>query len=363
MRRASSHGAHMDLSAETDQLAGDLFTARLHLRRVTAADAPALCHTMGDYEILQWTANIPHPFTLEDARANIARHARDFVGSWLILINGRLVGGIALNDQLGYWLIQEAWGHGIATEAAEAVVDYAFGTAGFDVLRAGYFTGNDASLRTLAKLGFAHQQADTMPSKARGPGQYPGVMMRLDRAAWQAARQFDLRTKRLRLRALVDGDAPRLSEIGGVPAVAPMMLSLTVPWAQTDVINWISASALRGRPGFRVGIEKDGQLIGVVGLGPRHHGAPLMYFIAPDHWRQGYAREAVSAFIAECFDRFEHLTQMTADHFTDNPASGALLRQLGFAETGQSIGSSAARVDPAPVIDYRLTRTDWEARQ
>ncbi|MEM1301828.1 MAG: GNAT family N-acetyltransferase [Pseudomonadota bacterium] len=352
----------MDLSTQND-LAGDLFTQRLHLRRIMAQDADALQSAMGDYEILQWTSKVSWPFTLGDAAAYIARHQSDFIGSWLILHKDAVIGGIALDDQLGYWLTPDASGQGFATEAAERVLDFAFEEAGLDLIRAGYFEGNAASRNTLVKLGFEDEGPGNMLSMARGGGRYPGMMMRLTRDAWVAHQRFDVVTKRLRLRNLTAADAPRLAEIGGTDDVAPMMLSLTVPWPIGAVETWIAQCRFRGRPGFRAGIEADGELIGVVGLGPKQHDYPLMYFIARDHWGQGYAFEAVSAYIEACFQRFADLIHITADHFTDNPNSGGLLRKLGFVQTGTGMGPSAARLEPAPVIDYRLTRTDWEARR
>ncbi|WP_147124751.1 GNAT family N-acetyltransferase [Shimia ponticola] len=352
----------MDISAQND-LAGDLFTQRLHLRRITLQDAAALQEAMGDFDILQWTSKVPYPFTVADAEAYIARHQFGFIGSWLILFQDRIVGGIAADDQLGYWITKDAWGQGIATEAAERVIDFVFEETGQDLLRAGHFDGNAASRNTLVKLGFEDEGADTMPSLARGDGRFPGMMMRLTQDMWTDRQRFELTTQRLRLRNLTVADAPRLAQIGGTQEVAPMMLSLTVPWPVEAAETWIESSRFRGRPGFRVGIELDGTLIGVVGLGPKQHDFPLMYFISQEHWRQGYAKEAVSAYINACFGLFPDMDRMTADHFTDNPHSGALLQKLGFVQTGTNMGPSAARLEPAPVIDYRLTRTDWEARR
>ena len=50
-----------------------------------------------------------------------------------------------------------------------------------------------------------------------------------------------------------------------------------------------------------------------------------------------------------------------ADHFDDNPASGAVLRKLGFQELGKGIGKSQARLEPAPVTLYRLRLDDLKA--
>ena len=58
--------------------------------------------------------------------------------------------------ELGYALRPEFWGKGLATEAARAVVEHAFGTLGATALFAGHHPDNSASRRTLEKLGFRY---------------------------------------------------------------------------------------------------------------------------------------------------------------------------------------------------------------
>ncbi|WP_422121132.1 GNAT family N-acetyltransferase [Paragemmobacter straminiformis] len=79
-------------------------------------------------------------------------------------------------------------------------------------------------------------------------------------------------------------------------------------------------------------------------------------FLDPAHWGRGYATEALSAFLALVMPRFG-LTSIEAGHFGDNPASGAVLRKVGFVETGREAGSSAARLEAAPIVNYRLDLT------
>ena len=76
---------------------------------------------------------------------------------------GEAVGGIGFTPQhdverrsaeIGYWLAEEFWGRGIATEALIAVTEYAF--ANFDLCRlyAHVFDWNGASARVLEKAGY-----------------------------------------------------------------------------------------------------------------------------------------------------------------------------------------------------------------
>lgn len=66
--------------------------------------------------------------------------------------------------ETGYWVAPKYAGQGMATEAANAAIRYAFGHLGAKAISIGYFDGNEPSLRIVEKLGFqkigvAHQAA------------------------------------------------------------------------------------------------------------------------------------------------------------------------------------------------------------
>ncbi len=138
-----------------------------------------------------------------------------------------------------------------------------------------------------------------------------------------------------------------------VPEVARNLMRMREGWSAEDAAEFIATSRWKGYPGFRLAITRNGTCIGGLGFG----GTPLGigYFLAPDHWGQGVATEALSAFIPELFERFP-VNRLEADHFEDNPASGHILRKFGFTETGRDMGTSLARLEPAPTITYALHR-------
>ena len=75
-------------------------------------------------------------------------------------------------------------------------------------------------------------------------------------------------------------------------------------------------------------------IIGVVGLHPEEDGGlGFGYWIARDHWGQGYATEAGRGAL-EVARSLGH-KRVVAGHYIDNPASGRVLRKLGFRETGE----------------------------
>ena len=72
---------------------------------------------------------------------------------------GRLIGIILYFDEqdnsceIGYGVGSRYWGRGYATEAVKSFIAYCFDEAGFDEVRASFFTGNDASRRVMEKCG------------------------------------------------------------------------------------------------------------------------------------------------------------------------------------------------------------------
>ena len=89
--------------------------------------------------------------------------------------------------------------------------------------------------------------------------------------------------------------------------------------------------------------------------------ASIAYFFDPDIWGHGVATEAVSAFVKDCFERYE-FQSLFADRFHDNPASGRVLNKVGFEETGKGMGTSAARPEAGEIIECTLTRVAFEQR-
>jgi RimJ/RimL family protein N-acetyltransferase len=106
----------------------------------------------------------PHPYTPADARSwlkcvNEYRPETNFA----IAVKEAAVGGIGFamqqdvayrSAEIGYWLGEEYWGRGIATEALIAVTQHAFATHDLCRVYAHVFEWNLASARVLEKAGF-----------------------------------------------------------------------------------------------------------------------------------------------------------------------------------------------------------------
>lgn len=65
--------------------------------------------------------------------------------------------------EIGFHLLPEYWGHGLASEAAQAIIAYAFDVLKVENLFAGHNPNNLASAKMLAKLGFVYTHDEYYP--------------------------------------------------------------------------------------------------------------------------------------------------------------------------------------------------------
>ena len=109
----------------------------------------------------------PHPYTKKDAQTwlDIVVGVRPET-NFAIAVNDKAVGGIGFSVQpdvgrrsaeIGYWLGEEYWGRGIATEALTAVTQYAFDNYDLCRMFAHVFDWNAASARVLEKAGYSFE--------------------------------------------------------------------------------------------------------------------------------------------------------------------------------------------------------------
>jgi len=148
---------------------------RLLLRPWRADDADFLLDLESRWEVVRFLG--PHPATmgtLDEARASIVRRRAvddPIHGIWLITtaVDGRPVGNLLLKPiplspgeasaepdiEIGWHLHPDAWGHGYATEAAQAVMADAF-HRGLPRVIAVTNPENVASQAVCRRLGMTH---------------------------------------------------------------------------------------------------------------------------------------------------------------------------------------------------------------
>jgi len=140
-------------------------TDRLHLRRLELSDADSFMMLNNDPEVVRYTGDGPfESLAAADSvlREMHDRYERDGFGRWAVIRNSddAFLGWSGLRPipregvDLGFRLHREYWGHGYATEAAQAAVEVAFGDYRLPYLLGRAVALNVASVAVLEKLGF-----------------------------------------------------------------------------------------------------------------------------------------------------------------------------------------------------------------
>lgn len=147
-----------------------LYTTRLILRPFELRDAPRVQLFAGAREIAEMTGHIPHPYPDGAAEDWIGGHAAEWRRGDAVTFaivrraTDELIGAIGLtihaqhcHAELGYWLGIPFWNQGFTTEAARAVLQFAFETLELNRVYAAHFARNPASGRVMQKIGMQYE--------------------------------------------------------------------------------------------------------------------------------------------------------------------------------------------------------------
>ena len=174
-----------------------------------------------------------------------------------------------------------------------------------------------------------------------------------------------LTTDRLILRPLLPRDAEALHRLVNDFEVTRMLAVVPFPYPRELADRWIASTAtdLEDGTGYHLAItghDADQEiLVGVVGLrvDRTNRVAHLGYWVGRQYWGHGVATEAAKRLVHWGFANLD-ITLIEADVATDNPASAAVLRRIGFRQTGEGAGHSAARNGDVPIWTFEATRDD-----
>lgn len=160
---AIPHLAALDLVLET---------ARLRLRPFTEADVDDIWPVVSNPDfpkMMSWAAHTNRSETLGFVQAVNKGLEQNAGVVWAVEHEQRVIGSIGLDSmvfamralridraELAFWLAPEHWNKGFMTEAADAVMPFAFHTIGLHKVTVGCISDNVASRRVIEKLGFRY---------------------------------------------------------------------------------------------------------------------------------------------------------------------------------------------------------------
>ncbi len=148
-----------------------------------------------------------------------------------------------------------------------------------------------------------------------------------------------LETERLVLRPYTDDDTPALVKLAGAPEVAATTLRIPHPYDEQNAREFLAKCRDDAGTGpetrFAITLRSDGQFCGGVGFrhDPAHHHAELGYWLGLPFWGKGYATEAARAMLHYGFENLG-LHRIYASYFSENVASGHVLRKIGMKHEG-----------------------------
>ncbi|MEN8613981.1 GNAT family N-acetyltransferase [Dehalogenimonas sp. THU2] len=147
-----------------------LQTERLTLRPFNLQDAGEVTRMCGDDSVARFIPAIPHPYPPKAAAEWISTHKGKFDDGKEIIFaitdkaDDKLMGAVGLiltpehlRAEIGYWLGREYRGKDVMTEAARAVLEYAFNKLDIESVTAHHLRPNTASGKVMQKLGMKYE--------------------------------------------------------------------------------------------------------------------------------------------------------------------------------------------------------------
>lgn len=172
-----------------------LRTERLLLRPYIESDVDDV---LAYAQLEEWSRyhlpRVPYPYARSDAEEFIAQTlATPWADepNWAIVLDDRVVGGLSLSREratpraeLGYSLAPAHWNRGLTTEAARAVLDYAFYVLPIEVVEARADARNLGSWRVMEKLGMRRTALHEGARTDRTGAHVDEVHYAIQRAGW-----------------------------------------------------------------------------------------------------------------------------------------------------------------------------------
>ncbi|MDP9117528.1 MAG: GNAT family N-acetyltransferase [Actinomycetota bacterium] len=175
-----------------------LIADRLTLRRWTDQDREPFAQLNTDVEVMRYFRE-PLDRAASDSFIDRIETAFDELGYglWAVEVraSGAFIGftGLALQTfeapftpavEIGWRLARSAWGHGYATEAAQAAIEFGFGTVGLTEIVSMTSVTNERSRAVMRRLGMTRDPADDFdyPRHPVGHPLRPHVLYRIARS-------------------------------------------------------------------------------------------------------------------------------------------------------------------------------------
>lgn len=197
MHEQSEESEQSNVGSQEKRLS--ITTSRLVLRLPEPNDAKPFAEMANNMAIASQMSRLPHPYSekcaeswIEASRANTDPRKISLV---ITLRDGTIAGaaGVRSNEnsepELTYFLGQAHWGNGLATEAAQAVVDHVFGVLDVESIIGRCMAANRGSRRVLEKCGFQFSCSGMCDCSALNAS-IPSEEFVLERSVWVSLKRW-----------------------------------------------------------------------------------------------------------------------------------------------------------------------------
>lgn len=172
----------------------------------------------------------------------------------------------------------------------------------------------------------------------------------------------------LLLRNVVLDDLNSLVRLAGDYCIAEMMNgSIPYPYPPEKAREWIvkhlSDSSNSPAISWAIVLKEQQKFIGSIQIRLLdNRSARLSYWIGKLFWNQGYATEAGRSVLKYCFETLS-LKEIQAEHFQRNPASGHVLKKLGFTFRKTEIKKEKLNNSDESFDEYAITESQFFTMQ
>ncbi|WP_416840735.1 GNAT family N-acetyltransferase [Haloferax sp. DFSO52] len=146
-------------------------------------------------------------------------------------------------------------------------------------------------------------------------------------------------------------NAPEVRQ--GIAAVDPVTRTTEQQWVESrgdgDDINFLIC--YDGNPVGTIGLKPPDTITGAVEVG---------YIVAPTHWGEGYATDAVRAICGYAFDE-RRMNKVYAKAYETNQPSVRVLEKVGFTREGVLREEGFVDGEHVDVLRYGLLADEWRA--
>ena len=162
---------------------------------------------------------------------------------------------------------------------------------------------------------------------------------------------LEIETQRLGLRRLTPRDAGPVTEAINDPRIYRMLASVAPSQSKAETLAWFAThdTARQEDTGhiFAIVSKDTGAIAGLISANRPRKEDPfnIGYWMKPDFWGAGYCTEAGKGLIG-WLENTRAAGALVSGYFSDNPASGKVLRKLGFLPCGRNRMFSKGRAEP-----------------